>query len=102
MIVVRFVFQAKWGKTQEVVDGFKKYVEPMKRMMGPEGKIRLLSDLSGPFHTVVQEFEVKSLADWERFRAEMFSSPEMMDEGGGGENPFEGGSLEFYTLEIDA
>ena len=101
MIVVRFVFQTKWGQIQQVVDEFKKYNEPMKRVLGPDVKIRVLTDLSGPFHTLVQEFEVESLAEWERARAEMFSMPEMQDSGGG-ENPFESGSLEFYTLEYSS
>jgi len=102
MIVARYVFQAKWGKSEETVKMFRDSVDVIKRIAGPDFKMRVLTDLSGPFHTVVQELEVKSLADWERIRAEMFSSPEMMDEGAGGENPFEGGSLEFYTLEISA
>ena len=72
----------------------------MKRIAGPDVKIRVLTDLSGPFHTVVQEFEVQSLADWERIRNAMFSSPEMGEDQSGGENPFESGRLEFYTLEM--
>ncbi len=62
--------------------------------------MRVLTDLSGPFDTVVQEFEVESLAEWERRRAQMFSSPEFeqaMD--GVEENPFVSGRAEFYTIE---
>jgi quinol monooxygenase YgiN len=99
MIVVRFVFQAKWGKADEVVDEFKKNAELMREALGSNVRVRLLTDLSGPFHTVVQELEVESLAEWERLRAAMFNNPELQDLQADLENPFEAGRTEFYTLE---
>ena len=99
MVVVRLVFQTKWGKAQEAVDEFARAVDIMRRISGTNAHVRILTDLSGPFHTVVQEIEVESLAKWEEFRALMFSSPEFQDSQSGGELPFEGGRTEFYTLE---
>ena len=55
MIVVRFVFQTKWNRADEVVNNFKEGAEMMRRIAGPEAKVRILTDLSGPFFTVVQE-----------------------------------------------
>jgi hypothetical protein len=71
----------------------------MRRSNGASVHVMILTDLSGPFHTVVQELEVESLADWERMRAAMFASPEMQDMQAMQENPFIGGSTEFFTLE---
>jgi len=101
MIVVRFVFQAKWNKADEVVEGFKQNAEMMSRLAGSNAKVRILTDLSGPFFTVVQEMELESLAEWERLRAATFSDPEFQkaQAGASGENPFESGRTEFYTLE---
>lgn len=100
MIVVRFVFQAEFGKAGEVVEGFKGMIDRMKQMTGPEVKFRLLTDLSGPFDTVVQEIELESLAEWERIRAKMFSESDTQDSNDEGNRmPFVGGRTEFYTLE---
>ena len=101
MIVVRLVFQAKWDKADEVVNEFKEGAEMMSRLAGPEAKVRILTDLSGPFFTVVQEMELESLAEWERIRAATFSDPEFQETQAeaSGENPIESGRTEFYTLE---
>ena len=99
MIVVRMVFQAKWGKSNEAVEEFAKMEPVMRRFVGPNARMRVLTDLSGPFHTVVQEVEVESLAKWEQIRTAMFSAPEMQDMPADMEMPFDGGRTEYYTLE---
>ena len=99
MIVVRFVLQAKSGKAEDVVKNIQKNAEMMRRLTGTEGKVRLLTDLSGPFDTVVQEIELESLAEWERVRAKIFSDPEFQAAQGEGESPVVSGRTEFYTLE---
>ena len=99
MIVVRFVFQAKFGKAGEVVEGFKEGAEMMRRVAGPNAKVRLLTDLSGPFDTVVQEVELESLAEWEQLRAKIFSDSEFQEAQAASEIPLTSGRTEFYTLE---
>ena len=99
MIVVRIVFQTKWGKAQVAVDEFKRAAEMMRRVTGPNAHVRIYTDLSGPFHTVVQEIEVESLAKWEQLRAAMFSSPEFQESELSTGLPYESGRTEFYTLE---
>jgi len=99
MIVVRLVFQTKWGEAQKAVDQFSQFVDQMSRTAGKKVHGRILTDLSGPFHTVVQELEVESLAEWERMRAAMFSDPEMQNTQATQEMIFEGGRTEYYTLE---
>ena len=99
MILVRFVFQAKYGKAGEVVEDFKKATEMMQKILGSNVHMRILTDLSGPFDTVVQEMEMESLAEWERIRAAMFSNPEFQEMRPEGETPFHSGRTEFYTIE---
>ena len=99
MVLVRYVFQAKWRSAEKVVNEFKKNAEMMQSVLGSEVHGRILTDLSGPFDTVVQELEVESLAEWERLRTAMFSNPEFQQAQEGGENPFISGRAEFYTIE---
>lgn len=99
MIVVRFVFQARWGQAGKAVEDFSQGVEMMKRVAGPNAKIRFLTDLSGLFDTVVQEMELESLAEWERVREAIFTDPEFQEMQSTSENPFVSGRTEFYTLE---
>ncbi|HEX6607454.1 MAG TPA: hypothetical protein VF276_11120, partial [Chloroflexia bacterium] len=49
MILIRIVFQAKFGKASELVEGMKQVLDYMKQ---GEQRARLLTDLSGPFDTV--------------------------------------------------
>ena len=99
MIVVRFVFQAKPGKAEEAVNRFKEGAEMMRRVAGANAKVRLMTDLSGPFDTVVQEVELDSLAEWEKVRAKIFSDPEVQEAQEMRESPILSGRTEFYTLE---
>jgi hypothetical protein len=104
MIVVRYVFQAKWGKAgeaaQEMAKMFKKAQERMSMVVGSQVRTRILTDLSGSFDTVVQEMEFPSLAVWEKARAAMFASDEFQEQQMG-ENPFVSGRAELYTLEAE-
>jgi hypothetical protein len=99
MILVRFVCQAKFGKAGEVVAGFKRSGEIMRTLVGPHVRARLLTDLSGPFDTVVQEIELESLAEWEQLRAVIFSNPEVQEAEAGLLQTIEAGQTEFYTIE---
>ena len=99
MILVRMVFQTQWGKSQDVAEEFKQGMEWMRRITGHTGRIRILTDLSGPFNHVVQEIEVESLAEWERRRVALFSNPEFQQGQANSELSFESGYVEFFTIE---
>lgn len=99
MIVVRMVLQAKLGKAGEVAEEFKKNAETWNKVVGNNVRTRILTDLSGQFDTVVQEMEVESLAEWERLREALFSSPEFQQQAARGEPALVSGRTEFYTLE---
>lgn len=97
MILVRDVFQAKYGKSGELVALFKEAQQKWPGAM-PYGQ-RVLTDASGPFFTVVTETEVESLAAWERLIATIFSNPEFGEWFGRMQGLVDTGRREFYTIE---
>ena len=99
MVLVRFVFQAKFGTAGKVIEQFKEYTESAGGYLGQNVRVRFLTDLSGPFDTVVQEIEVESLAHWEKLREQMFASPDLEEAQETMEVPFTSGRAEFYTIE---
>jgi hypothetical protein len=101
MILVRFVCQAKFGKASEVVAGFKRSNEIARTVAGPNVRVRLLTDLSGTFDTVVQELELESLAEWERLRAVIFSNSEVQEAEASLPDVIVSGQTEYYTIEAE-
>jgi hypothetical protein len=59
MLIIREVFTAKPGQASKLAKLFKKG-------FGNDPKIRILTDLAGPYNTVVVETETESLAEFER------------------------------------
>jgi hypothetical protein len=97
MMLVRDVFQAKYGKGGDLVALIKevKGKWPESTQYG----YRILTDASGPFFTVVTETEVASLAEWERLIAEVFSLPEFGAWFTRMAPLVESGRREFYNIE---
>lgn len=96
MIVVRNVFQAKYGRGDELVELLKE-----GRGFWPEDlhPPRILTDVSGAFFTVVMEYETDSLTQFEELQPRLMEIPEfgpwferMME-------LVEGGTRDFYTVE---
>ncbi len=95
MILVRIIFQAKFGKANELVSLLK---EGRQHMDMPVIQ-RILTDLSGPFDMVVVEIEAQSLAEWEQVRAAGFASPEFHNAFGRTTELIQAGHSEYYTIE---
>lgn len=66
MILVRDVFQLKFGKAKEGVELMKKGVA-LARQSGYNSQ-RLLTDVSGPYYTLVMESSYPSLKEFEQAR----------------------------------
>jgi hypothetical protein len=98
MLVVRDVFQAKYGQGDELVALFKearqKYPDLAKHHS------RVLTDASGPFFTVIQELQVENLADWEQMRDSLFRLPDFADWFARMVPLVESGRREFYNIEF--
>jgi hypothetical protein len=101
MILVRFVCQARFGKASDVVAAFKRSNEITRTATGRNVRLRLLTDLSGAFDTVVQELELDSLAEWERLRAVIFSNPEVQAAEASMPDLIVSGQTEYYTIEAE-
>jgi hypothetical protein len=101
MVLIRIVCQAKFGRSSEVLTGFKRLAEIIRTLTGPNIRGRLLTDLSGSFDTVVQELEVASLAEWERLRAVIFSNPEVQEAEAALPDIIVSGQAEYYTIEAE-
>jgi hypothetical protein len=66
MVVIRNVFNLKFGKAREAIALFKEGIAIQKRVGTKEQfSSRLLTDVTGPFYTVVLELTVPSLAAFE-------------------------------------
>lgn len=95
MILVRDVFQAKYGKSGELVALFQEAREQWPANYAD----RVLTDAGGPFFTVVVETEAENLADWERRLANIFDQPQFTDWFARMQPLIESGQREFYSIE---
>ena len=66
MILVRDVFQVKFGKAREAVALWKEGATLAQRTGYGAAPIRLLTDLTGPYYTLVAESTFRSLSDYEK------------------------------------
>jgi hypothetical protein len=73
MIVVRNVFQLKFGKAREAVANLKEGMAIQKRVLtGAEFSTRLLTDVTGRNYTVVLELTLPNFAAFEAFAPRLF------------------------------
>lgn len=72
MILVRNVFQVKFGRMKEALALMK---ENLARAPSGTAKPRLMTDLTGSFYTLVLEFEYPDLADAQREAGEAMRAP---------------------------
>ena len=69
MIVIRNVFQLKFGKAREATQIVTDGVAIQKRLAsaaGVEMSTRILTDITGPFYTLVLELTVPNLSAFEQ------------------------------------
>lgn len=98
MIVVRQVFQAKYGRGDELVALFKELNSFLAEGGPDRPNFRILTDASGPFFTVVTENEVESLGAWESSFGEAMADPRMSEWFGRMMPLVDTGSREFYNV----
>lgn len=96
MILVRTVFQVKWGKMDEVLAGMAQ-MRSIGEAMGLNG-MRVMTDLGGPMFTLVQEREVESLDQSQQQMQALFSNPEWQAMAARMPDLFESGRTEFYNI----
>ena len=75
MVVIRNVFQLKFGKAREAVALVKDGLAVQRQVAASAGmdvKFRVLTDVTGPFYTLVLELTIPSLSAFEQ------SAPQIM------------------------
>jgi hypothetical protein len=77
MIVVRNVFQLKYGKAREALALLREGLGIQKRALGDvDFSTRLLTDLTGRFYTIVMELTLADLATFEKHAPRLFGDKE--------------------------
>ncbi len=67
MIVVRDIFQVKFGKSKEATAIWKQGLAIIKTKPFGSGPVRMLTDLAGaPYYTLVLESTFDSVSQWEQ------------------------------------
>jgi hypothetical protein len=99
MIVIRNVFQLKFGKAREAVALMKQGRAIEKRVMsGSEYSSRVLTDVTGPFYTLVFELTVPNLATFESGAPRLFADKEWQANYQQMAPLVESGHREIYTI----
>ena len=75
MLLVRQVFQAKYGRGDELVTLFQELNQRMRDAGELSSQFRILTDASGPFFTVVTETEVESFLPGKAGSVRRWSNP---------------------------
>lgn len=74
MIVIRNVFRLKFGKSREAVALVKEALAIQKKALaGVDFSTRVLTDVTGPFYTLVLELTMPSLATFETSAPRLFA-----------------------------
>ena len=98
MLVARQVFQARYGRGDELVALFQELNRRLREEGATMPGFRILTDASGPFFTVVTEHEIESLAAWEGGFRDTMDRPWMEDWFARMVPLVESGSREFYNV----
>jgi len=76
MILVRNVFRVRFGRAKEAVALWKEGVALQRRLGFGAAPARILTDLTGPYYTLVVEQTLESLADYEHLGRDIMSRSE--------------------------
>lgn len=98
MLIARQTFQAKYGQGDALVALLKELNARMQEAGDAAPQLRILTDASGPFFTVVTEVEVESFADYEGRFSRAMAQPWMGEWFGRMSQHIETGRRVFYNL----
>jgi len=76
MILVRDVFQLKFGKAREAIAAWKEITSTFDKTMPKSPERRILTDLVGRYYTLVLESTYESLAAYEQFGKTVMANEE--------------------------
>lgn len=99
MIQVRDVLQVKFGKIDQAVELFTRPSTPLLGYMTPEFHFSVLTDISGTMYTLVNEFVVRNLGEFETLRDQAYDQPGYEKWFNQFQMYVEGGRREYYSVE---
>jgi len=76
MIVVRNVFKLKFGKAREAIAAIKEIAAVTPPASGGESGVRVLTDVTGDFYTLVLELSDKDLTAFEQRAKKTMADPQ--------------------------
>jgi hypothetical protein len=76
MIVIRDVFRLKFGKTREALAAFKMVGDHLTAQGRMPSSSRVLTDLVGPYYTLVLEMTAAGLGEYEQESQRVMQDPE--------------------------
>ena len=99
MIQIRDVFQVKFGSIDQAVELFTRPPAPALGASAPEHHFDVLTDITGAMYTLINEFVVPSLGEFEILRDRQYTLPEFADWFKQFQLFIIGGQREYYTVE---
>ena len=99
MVLSRVIFQAKFGKANDLVAAMKSSYDEATKEQFETLQPRILTDISGPFDTVVIETTHESLAALEQFRQMIFARQEASEGQSAITELAVSGRNEYWTIE---
>lgn len=99
MILVRNIFRCKFGKGGELA----RLIQQTREHWGPVGRLpmRVLTDLSGPFDTVVTETVIESIDEYNLLLQERFADADVARLLAPMADLVESGWREYFTIEAE-
>jgi hypothetical protein len=99
MIQVRDVLQVKFGKIDQAVELFTNPTAPAPGYIAPGYHFDLLTDISGDMYTLVNEYVVPNLGEFEIMRDQQYVLPDFDEWFKQFQLFIEGGRRDYYTVE---
>ena len=99
MILVRDIFQLKFGKAKEARESWKEGRRLLQN--AGAGNLRILADLVGDYYTLVAESTYDNLSHYEQLMSRSMGSKESQEWYGKFSQLVEGGRREIFTI-VDA
>jgi hypothetical protein len=101
MIQVRTAYQIKFGKIDQAIALFRRLPSMIPDGMKQNAHYHILSDVSGPMYTAIEELMIPDLASWESSRQMLFGHPDFAVWFKDYQLYVEQGETDFYTLEAE-
>ena len=99
MIQVRTAYQIKFGKIDQAVALFTRLPQLVLSEASGSMHYHLLTDISGPMYTLVEEIMIPNLGVWDTTRDRLFGHTDFAEWFKEFQLIVEGGRHEFYTIE---